>query len=248
MYFYLFDSFLQDRRYQTEVLRLESRLAQLGLQGRTEKMTILKNVQEAATSAIKRGATTVVAVGNDLTVTKLLPIVIEHGLPLGIIPFGQPNTIAEYLGLPNGVPAADALSRRITKKLDVGQADSQYFLLQARLTAPAKIKCDGRYTVETLDPRDGCLIANLGSGDPYGQPNDNRLELIVQPHSTGWSWGQKQYSAASVFPVHQAMVQDAGDSAAVVLDGQITLKAPTTIGVAKKKLQVIVGPRRTFGD
>ena len=247
MYFYVFDNFLQDRRYQTDVLRVESRLSQLGLQGRAEKMTILKNIQEAATSAIKRGATTIVAVGNDQTVTKLLPIVIDHGIPLAIIPFGQPNTIAEYLGIPQGLPACDVLSKRITKRLDVGQADSQYFLLQATLSAPAKIKCDGRYTVETLDARDDCIIANLGAGDPYGQPNDNRLELIVQPHPSGWSLWQKNYSEASVFPVQQAKIQDAGSPTAVVLDGQITLKAPTTIEVAKKKIQVIVGSHRRFG-
>ena len=48
MYAYIFDSFLQERKYQHELGQIENRLATLGIQGKIEKMTILKNIQEAA--------------------------------------------------------------------------------------------------------------------------------------------------------------------------------------------------------
>src|SRR5690349_13808036 len=135
MYFYVFDSYLQDRKYANEVARVETRLGTLGIQGRQEKITILKNIHEALKEAIKRGATTIVAVGNDKTVTKILPQVVEHGLTLGLIPLGPEQTIADSLGIPHGVSACDSLSRRVMRRLDVGQANNQYFLLQ--LQAPA---------------------------------------------------------------------------------------------------------------
>lgn len=245
MYAYLFDSALQDRRYQTDVLRIESRIAELGLQGRTEKMTILKNLISTTQEAIRRGATTVVAVGNDQTISKLLPVVVDSGLTLGIIPLGGPQCIAEYLGIPTGSSACDILSRRVVRKLDVGKVDKQYFLLQAVVSAPTRITCDNKYTVEPMDPADQLVIGNLGSADPYGQPTDGHLELIVERPPAGWHLWRKQYSEASVFSIKEAKVQ-AAEHTTLVLDGQTVIKTPVTVGVASKKLNIIVGRNRHF--
>lgn len=246
MYAYLVDTQLQDRKYQAELFRIESRLAQLGIQGRLEKITILKNLQETAREVVRRGATTLVAVGNDQTVTKLLPISIEKEITLGLIPLGEPQTIANFLGIPVGLAACDVLSRRVVRKLDVGQVDSQYFLLQARLSASAAVQCDGKYTVESLDPNGAFVIGNLGHDDPYGQPNDGRLELIVEPAKAGWSWSRRTSSAASVFPIRKATIKGPSAQTTILLDGQILIKSPSSIEVAAKKLGMIVGRTRQF--
>ncbi len=47
MYFYVFDSYVQDKKYQSDVARIEARLGALGISGRTEKLTILKNINDA---------------------------------------------------------------------------------------------------------------------------------------------------------------------------------------------------------
>ena len=245
MYTYLFDSELQDRRYQTEVVRIESRISELGLQGRSEKMTILKNLITTAQEAIRRGTTTLVAIGNDQTISKLLPLVIDSGVTLGIIPVGGPQKISEYLGIPSGGAACDVLSRRVVRKLDVGKVDKQYFLLQAVVSAPTRITCDNKYTVEPLDPSNQLVIGNFGAADPYGMPTDGRLELIVEAGESGWSLWKKKYSSASVFPFKEARVQ-AAEHATLLLDGQTVIKTPATVAVASKKLQVIVGRNRHF--
>lgn len=246
MYFYVFDNYLQDRKYAVEIGRVETRLAALGLQGRQEKITILKNIQETLTESIKRGATTVVAVGNDKTVTKILPQIVEHGLILGLIPLGPDQTIAHYLGIPAGVAACDVLSRRIIRHLDVGKANSQYFLLQLKAPAQTTVVCDGKYSVESLDPRGTIAINNLAPA-AAGSPDDGRLELVVQPAgSGGWSPFRRTYNSESVFPIRQAKLKCQHSQEMLILDGQIMVKTPTTVEVGEKKLEVIVGRARQF--
>lgn len=247
MYAYIVDSAVQDRRLQAELFKVESRLAQLGIQGRIEKITILKNLQEAARDAVRRGATTLVAIGNDETVTKLLTVAIETNVTLGVIPLGEPQDLAKFLGIPSGAEACDIIARRIVRRLDVGKADSQYFLREARLSATATVECDGKYTVQTNDPNGEMVIGNLGQGDPHGQPTDGRLELMVQSRtSQGWQPWKSAFHHQSVFPIRKASIHGQKSDTTLILDGQVILKGSMTVEVAPKKLGVIVGRDRQF--
>lgn len=247
-YVYIVDSFVNDPKYRTELLRVESRMASLGLAGRWEKMTILKNLRDATTEAIKRGANTIIAVGNDQTITKMLPLIIDRDVTLGIIPLGPEQAIAQALGLPLGLPACDCLSRRIIQRVDVGQANGNFFLL--RLSAPAMttVVCDGTYTVSSLDPNGQLEINNLSSDPGLGQPNDGRLELVIRPGSPTGMFGRfrRAFSQASVFPIRRAKIETSGEGVNLLLDGQIVVKAPLTVETLSKKLSVIVGPDRHF--
>lgn len=244
-YAYVIDAALNDPKYRAELNRIETRLATLGLQGRWERLTILKNIVDTVGDAIKRGAGTVVVIGSDQTVTKILPIIIEHGVTLGFIPLGPDQTIAAALGLPVGLAACDCLSRRVIEHLDVGRANQQYFLLNVTAPAPSSITCDGAYTVTSLDPHGRVAITNLGPRDQRGRPTDGRLELVVQPAGGGSWWSRGSTSQASVFPITKAKIQ-APSEIASVLDGQVIIKSPITVDVVRRKLAVIVGPHRTF--
>ncbi len=245
-YVYVVDAFINDPKYRTDVVRIESRISSLGLQGRWERMTILKNIHDTTEEAIKRGAGTVVIVGNDETVTKVLPSVVDHDVAMAMIPLGPGQAVAQALGLPMGVAACDCLSRRIIQHVDIGRANKHYFLLSLSAPAPTAITCDNSYTVTSLDPSGQILINNLGSVGG-GRPNDGRLELMVQSGQGGRrSWWRSGGHTASIFPIHEAKVQGRGEQESVVLDGQTIVKPPLTVDVLPKKLSVIVGPERTF--
>lgn len=245
MYAYIFDSFLQDRKYQHDIGQIENRLATLGIQGKIEKMTILKNFQEAAKQAVKRGVETLVVVGNDETITKVLPQIIGSNVTLGLIPLGPNQTIAKILGIPVGLGACDALSRRIVRKIDLGQANTAYFLFT--LSAPAGVVVDcGKYSVTSLDQAGTVTIANFPIDEAQGIPDDGKLELIVAPGEEKRGWINRQRGSGSVFSVTNAKINSPHSPANVLLDGQMTLKTPVTVEVAKKKLQVIVGKDREF--
>lgn len=247
MYFYLYDSWLQDRKYQAEIAKIEARLNALGIRGRSEKITILKNIHEAVRDGIKRGATTVVIVGNDKTITTLLPDLLATDVTIGVIPVGEPQTISTFLGLPSGAAACDSISRRVVEHVDVGQANNQYFLLNAQLPVGASVRCDGEFSVSSANPDDRMVIANLETSGSVSNPADGRLELVINSaKKTGWGPFSTSTSATSVFPIREAKVTSSGGHTQLLLDGQVTVPAPLTLTLAKKKLPIIVGRERQF--
>ncbi|MEK7537988.1 MAG: diacylglycerol kinase family protein [Patescibacteria group bacterium] len=247
MYAYLFDSFLQERKYQHDIGQIENRLSTLGIQGKIEKMTILKNIQEAARQAIKRGVATLVVVGNDETITKVLPQIIDSDVTLGLIPLGPQQTIARALGIPDGVVACDVLSRRILRRLDLGRANAVYFLFNLVAPADVTVDCGGQYRVTSLDPAGSLMTANFPPAGTAGQPDDGRLELIVTPGrgARGWLPGRRS-SGGSVFSITKAKFTSPAGPVNLTLDGQVTVKTPATVEVVRRKLEVIVGKDRAF--
>lgn len=247
MYFYLYDSWLQDRRYQPEVAKIEARLNALDIRGRSEKITILKNIHEAIRDGLKKGASTVVIVGNDKTITTVLPDLLEANVAIGMIPIGEPQTIAEFLGIPSGVAACDVISRRVVERVDVGQANKQFFLLNAALPPGAIVTCDGQFSVSSARPEDRMVVTNLETSGRVSNPADGRLELVIASEKkSGWGPFGKNGPTASVFPIREAQVTAKTGQAQLLLDGQVTVPTPSTLVLAKKKLSIIVGRQRHF--
>jgi len=244
MYGYVFDSFVQDGKFRTESQRIETRLTTLGIQGRQEKITILKNLVDASQMMMKRGVETLVVVGNDETVLKVLPVILAHKVPLGFIPVGPHQRLAEALGIPVGVSACDVLSRRVMRRVDVGRAGDVFFLLDALLPAQASVYCDGRYTVTTTSPSAQMRVTNIADPRPGGAPDDGLLTLVVEGEKTGGWWSKA--TDQSIFPIEKAEIRSSRSSDMVTLDGRQVIKTPVTISLEKKLLQVIVGRARGF--
>lgn len=244
MYAYIFDSFLQERKYAHDVSQIENRLVTLGIQGRTEKLTILKNLQETAKQMIKRGATTLVVVGNDETVTKVLPFVIDAGVTLGIIPVGQPQMISRVLGIPSGLAACETISRRIIRHLDIGRANTAYFVFQ--LAAPASVSVDcGDYRISSLDEHGHITITNFSLDGSHSIPDDGAFEVVVAPGAERRGW-KLQRQPQSVFRLTKAKLVSSGLPASITLDGHTIVKTPVAVTVDAGSLDVIVGKERGF--
>jgi hypothetical protein len=151
MYYYLFDSPLADNKYSSIVNRIEFRIIELGINGRMDRLTILKNMRELIESAIKRGAETIVVVGDDTAVARAVSIVARYNVTLGIIPVGPHQLIARALGIPEGEAACDVLSKRVVRTIDLGKVNDQYFLFSLDIPAQdVTVECDGHYRVSLL--------------------------------------------------------------------------------------------------
>lgn len=245
MYAYIYDAFLQDRKYQSALVQIENRLTTLGIHGRQEKITILKNLRETVRDLLKRGAETLVLVGNDETISKVLPELIDSEVVVGFIPLGPHQLISRSLGIPEGLSAAEDLSRRVTKRLDLGMAGTTNFLLQMEFPMPVEIRLENKYSVSSLAPTGRMTVTNLHP--QHGRPDDGKLELIVEPAGGGgWSSWKKSAHQTSVFPFKKATVKPVNGAGNAVLDGQTTANLPFEISVASKKIRFIVGRQRQF--
>lgn len=249
MYSYIYDAFLADRKYESELIKIEARLLELGLQGRIERLTILKNLGEIISDAVKRGCKTLVVAGNDQTVSRVVSLIGDAPVTLGIIPLGEPNRIAGLLGIPTGFAACDVISRRIIERVDLGRAGSAYFLssLDVSANVPLELFCDGQYTVHPQGANT-VRVVNVGFAGSFStNPQDGVLEAVVEPRGRGGFFQAvfgRRTGQPSVFPIRTVRIRSREESVPALADGQTVVKTPVTVDVAPKRLKIIVGKSR----
>ena len=207
MYTYIVEAEATQKKYESELNKIESRLVELEIAGRVEKLTILKSLKETINDAIRGQSETVVLIGSDKLINEAMSTLAEADVTLGIIPLGERLTIAEALGIPHGVAACDTLSSRITVNLDLGKVSNRYFLSKLSVPVGARVTldCDSKFQVSALVPS-AIDIANFSE---LGNPRDGYLEVIVRPEHarTFLGLGRGQFSKASVFPFRKVTVR-----------------------------------------
>ncbi|MBI4598920.1 hypothetical protein HY734_01850 [Candidatus Uhrbacteria bacterium] len=250
MYLYVYDESAQERPHAKEVLQIEHRLADLGIAGKAAHLGLFKQVDDFIRQEAKRGATTVVAVGNDRTVQRLLSTLLDVGLVFGLIPLGPDNQIARVLGIPAGVVACDVLSARMTAVVDVGVLNDKRFLREVHLPhAPAEIVCEGAYRV-IPDGNGSVTIRNLSQAGASGSdvaPQDGRLEAIIRVRGhAGSRFGRAGSRFVETRISFRSLTMRHPDSLRLLVDGVETEGTRWEVGVEPGALKVITGKDRLF--
>ena len=135
MYCVIFDSFTTKPKYQRDVARIEGRFVDLGLKTQIVKLNLLRSLKESIEDAIKKGAHTVIGVGDDKLFNQIVNIVAGKKVIVGFIPV-RSSIIAEHLGIPRGEEACSVISARRTAKLDLAKVNNLYFLSQIEIQDP----------------------------------------------------------------------------------------------------------------
>ncbi len=244
-YVYVYDEFIQDRRYEKEVLKIENRLTDLGLAGKIARIGLFKRADDLIREEVQRGLKTVVVVGNDATVRKVLDVVADEGVVFGIIPLGPDNTLAQLLGIPEGVAACDVLSARIVETIDCGVVNGKRFVSGLSIaTADAEITCEGHYRV-TPQGKGSIDVMNLSSAS-LTDPRDGRLETVIRStHRTGrWLFGRERQGQTTL-PLRSLAIRSV--HALVALADGVALESNRfDISVEPMALRVITGKARQF--
>ncbi|MEA3272751.1 MAG: diacylglycerol kinase family protein, partial [Patescibacteria group bacterium] len=186
MYTYLYDSFVSDPKYAKILGNIETRITDLGIQGRIDRVSVFKNPKEILKEAIRRKSTTVVIVGNDDTIRKTIEVIPDFDLTFAIIPIGSPNQVTKYLGIPEGELACDTLSARIIEKIDLGRINNKFFFSNVAIPqTSASVRCNESFDV-TPEDVGGVYIHNLpfpsDSFEPpvnTSYPCDGILDLYI---------------------------------------------------------------------
>lgn len=267
MYSYIYDSYLIDKKYEKNLIRLENIVTDLGINGHIHKLSILKSLREIVQDEIAAGVNTIVVVGNDNTITQIIDVIAKKNITLGIIPIGPENKIASALGITIN-NAIESLSKRVTQKLDLGKVNDIYFLSSLQITNTNAIIQSNGYKIEPRFNSYNIDIYNfiLNNGKQIKDfsptvfnPLDGILEAVIYKGGKESFIGRlfkKQKLDISTFlpfaklkikkPFNDAPKKEDEKEIKVLVDEQKIVKMPLEVEVAPSCLKVIVGKERNF--
>ena len=254
-YIYIYDTFLQDNQYRGILKNIERRLNDFEIGGKIVKMTSFTNPRTLIEDEMRHGAKTIVMVGNDETLVRVLLRAADLDVVFGFLPIGlRKNHFAKVLGLPLNEKTCDILAARKIEKLDYGSINQKNFFLcylyipEARL----KIECDENFVVGSGKERLEIAIANL-LPPPFESerftlhPQDGKMELYLRPSQKGLiaRFLNKKGKKPSVF-FFRKLVLKSDKPMTIVADDRELHESYLTVEVNKKKLAMIVGKGRQF--
>lgn len=260
MHVYIYDSFLGHKKYNNILARIETRLTDLGLNGKICRLGVMKNIANTVENELKRGVKTIIAVGNDHTVAQVINAMAHledikqnhNTVPLGIIPIGDNNQIAKNMGINTYEDSCDVLSARRVEKIDLGQVNNSFFITKASITSvDTTIKMDKSYSVEITDKGDVNIVnmqtdESLVPQNAKFDPQDGVLDLFIKTKKKKTFLKLfDQEVGYSVFPIKKILITNTKNRP-LVLDGCINVLTPAQINIFKGKINVIVGKNRTF--
>jgi len=247
MYLYIYDSFLNDKKYADLLIKIEKRITDLGIKGKIARLSILKNMKELINDGVKEGVETVVAIGNSQTFAKVINIVADLDVTLGMIPVDNNNPIARVLGIPPKTLACEVLASRIIKKIDLGKINNYYFINSAEIENGDVTINYKNYKVSPVTTNSRITLHNFAADGNLSasSPVDGVLEAVITPIKSTLL-GKKNISG-TVLPFTKIKIGSVGEEQISILtDEQVIMKTPAEVTVAPEKLKVIVGSDRSF--
>jgi diacylglycerol kinase family enzyme len=253
MYVYLYDNFLRQKKYESILKIMETRLTDFGIAGKIIRLQPFTNSEMLIHDEIRRGATTIVVVGDDNTVARVLSRGAVCDVLFGFLPIGNNNTIADVLGIPVGETACDVLSKRRKLKLDIGWVNNRYFISQLHISpSDIRVEYDERFVVYSQKGKMELVVCNLqpfvwrqkGSKDIVVHPQDGKLEAFLRPLQKKTMF-REHYEEPSIFPFEEMTVRS--DKPFVMeVDGKASKETRITIRLAKSRINMVVGKNRKF--
>jgi len=254
MYVYLYDHFLKQRKYDSLLKSIETRLTDFEIAGKIIRLQNYSNAESLVEDEVRRGAKTIVIVGDDSTFGHVLSRAASVPVTFAFIPIGQNNTIANVLGIPVGIEACDVLARRRQIKLDVGLMNNRYFVSRLHIFPhDIRVEYDEMFAVSSTKNKIELVVCNLQpyiwknkkKGTEYiVHPQDGKLEAFLCPIASTGMFGDK-YEEPSVFPFEEMLVTSRKPFV-VEADGKQSKETKVRIRLAKSRLAMVVGKERRF--
>lgn len=252
MHIYIYDSFVNQKKYDATAARIETRITDLGLNGKIVRLGLMNSIDEVIRNEMKKGAKTIIVVGNNDIFNKAInaiarttqEITLARRVPLGFIPVGKHNNgIAASFGIGHEESACNIISARRIKKFDLGLANDYYFLTEASIpTAGTSLEIDQNYILQIQEP--GTIkIINFAINTKLPEnisssAQDGSLDLYIEKHKDRKFFSRNQDSQ-TIIPFKFITILN--QNRPVTLDQNTHLTTPVNIQIAKQKIEIIVG-------
>ena len=253
MHIYIYDTFVSQKKNNSTIIKIETRLTDLGLNGKIIRLSMLSSLNEVIRNEIKKGAKTITLVGNNNIFHEAINVIahlkslkeMRIDIPLGFIPFGKTdNSLARGLNLSFEESACDTISARRIKSFDLAKANERYFLTEALISSKeSSVNIDKNYSIEIMGNGEiGVVNLPILSDLPKeagSNAEDGILELFIKTKE-----GNKflpfpnKNTKQSIFSFKDLTINNKTEK--VLLDHTFKIATPLKIKIAQEKIDLIV--------
>jgi diacylglycerol kinase family enzyme len=250
MYYYVYDNFLNESKYSNLLSKIESRLADFGINGKITRISPLKNLKLTLRDDLSQGVHTLVVIGNDKTLNQIINLLPDTSLTIGFIPVGPNNSLCNLFGIPEGEAACNILSQRIVDKINLGVInDHYYFISYLEMSGDGVcINCDDDYYISVDKKNSVVMVSNLYYGEYTDKipliSNKNWLNLVIK--NTNKKIFHQPIESFSYFKAKKIKIDSDKSIPILLIDEKRIIKNPIKISLAPQKLNLIVGKNRKY--
>jgi hypothetical protein len=239
MYAYIYDDFINQGKFGKLLYQIEKRLTDLNLNGKIIRLGVSKSIKAAVDDEIRQGTKTIVAVGNDATVSQIINHILNNHsderqqVTLGIIPIDSKDSkTAAALGIKSIGSACEILLARRVETFQLAQINQGYFLFKAVLnTSDTILEIDKTYIIQNLKP---ALVEITNHPVLSGEEiSDKKLELRIYNKD-----GKSALSFKDLLVVNK--------TAAIITDDCLAVQPPARIRPSQERIKIIVGKDRSI--
>lgn len=254
MHVYIYDAFVTEKKYNSTIAKVETRLTDLGLNGKIVRINTMNSIYGIIENEIKKGAKTIIAVGDNNILNQSINSIARLSclsqekidIPLAFIPIGgKNNNISRFFGLNSEAEACNCISARRIKTLDLGLINNYYFLTQVKIpTNGTIIEINESYSVETGESGE-IYVLNLPVIDNLpGEINPNAEDGVLELYIKSKKIINKKNIQQSVFSFKKIKIINPNRE--IEIDDSIKIPTPAEITIAKEKINLIVNKSRGF--
>ncbi len=243
---YLYEHTLGVKRYQKNLEKLETRLTDLGLNGKIYRLAPMTRVEEVVREEIKKLPKTIVVVGSDTLFTRVASLLVGKSIPIAIIPIGSESLCATAFGITSENACRTLAGRRLVE-IDIGKINTgAIFISQLLISTPNPVLKIDDEIVARAEGTTNIQIANV-LPDDYGyrgikaSPEDGQLNMYILKTESGFF--RKDVSQSSIACRNVEFIS--GPYSAIV-DGGVQVHDIRSVSILPKSLTVIVSKERKF--
>lgn len=256
MYYYIME---QPRNRAEKGLQRKIRdlVAMTGLAGEVAAVSPARSVEELVEIATCKEYNTIVAVGSDKLINKIVSLTCSKEVVLGIIPLGIGPIIEKIIGISNGdlEKACQALKKRFIKIVDLAYLyPHNYFLTQAEIKSniPIEVELEIDQAKTTTSITDLVIVSpainTIKSKYDDLEQSDNRLNIYLSNRKEqvggltqfiNWLLAKPTLDRVSSLFRARKFIVNSATPIPVFIDGKIIDKTPVIFATKPKALKII---------
>lgn len=259
MYYYIVNPSAGDRAMDGLQSRLKAKLRTLKIDGEFSKTLEPGDARRITRTALDTGARTIVVVGGDQTVHEVIDSVHaskKPSVPIGIIPIGHSNRLAEYLGIRSWQHGCELLAARRLHSFLLININRHHFIRRAIFSPQVGVDDEPWELLAAIDSGyklrgriSSCEVANLRLLNPH---LDNQLFLQLSSPGTQSSRWQRLLRRRDEMPTlsqlhSKTLTLEFNRPTQVQLDGQRLNDTSFRIHLSDVPIRLITA-RRTETD